>query len=236
MKHWPRSEYFQPIFQSMKEGGYSLLSWVTMNSVSCRYHVKLYGESQHSRLFFNAHRRALVVMFEYTQHEGLRTGERQAINWNYIQGYWSIKIWYHFNAKRHLEEWSRLTSHARSEGSVSIYPGFDISKYYAPSACDDSEINPHFEHMGSGFSSLEFDQSQESIQPPHDLLDTRELTFPTVQLLRDIGPYLHQTFRQLDVSAFPPVYCFPDSAEVFWSGFRKDLLPQLGSIKGGPRN
>jgi hypothetical protein len=219
MKHWPEKQYFQAIIDGMKEGGFEFLSWVTMNSKKYESRPKYYGESQYSRMFFNAaENKSLIVMFEYVHHEGCYEGNPEVLNADYLFSYWHIEVWYNYSQKRHIEDWY-LKHHED-------YPGFSIIGYFANPRWDQDNNDPSFKFRFTGSAGLNcsFEQIDSHIQ-----LTPEDLFTPAVKLLKYIKPWLYVKFRDLQVTSFPP-FSFseaPESVPEFWGRFDLKRLAKI---------
>lgn len=196
----------------MVVGGFRLSAWITMNNNNNQYRDGLQGNHIHSRMYFTKEDCALIVMFEYTQHEGCLVDD--TFSNDFVAG-WRVEIWYQYDIKKYLER-LRLYCDVGDD-----HPGFDFVEHYTNHTHLGSSI---FTYAGSNHSRhCAFNQTTRSFSA-EVILDPVYVYLPAVLLLADIGRFCDIYFHILDLNEFAPTSDFPGCEDWFFSRFPNDIV------------
>lgn len=224
MKHWPKSTYFGSLLEDLLAGGYKLLAWVTINDRRfSSYYNEIFKETNVSRLFFYAPDRAFIIMFEYTQHEGWKGFEGKKEDNEYIESYWSIKVFLECDELRLVKTAVNL---------LVFCDNYFVQKpHNITSHSGDIFDTPPGIFRAAGVAT--YDQNIHSYGPSN-LIPIDEIAKPAVALLEGIAKYLLPKFSVLDISSFPPTEYFgPEITPYFWDKFPLRRLNEVAKAVTG---
>jgi hypothetical protein len=200
----------------MKKHGFRLMAWITMNSNEHPYHVDLHEYVQHDRLFFSLPGKTMMVMLEL--HQCFGKTER------WTHSYWSGWVLTNWNT---VKEYQDYLDSIRGTDEMWDHDPDEVG-YTTRQAIKDSGVFDVGWGSGSRYSEKwTFDQ----IDAYHSSLPTAEqITSPFPNIIEAIGKYMYEQFNDLQVTEFPPHYCFEQCERWFWTQFPIERL--LTKVRG----
>lgn len=221
-------EYFDLGIKSMKDQGFDVLAWVTMNSHRHHYFTDAYRFAQESRLFFVAPGQTLVVMLELRELFGRKIGP-EAWDEGYYLGYWSGFICFTHDHRRAFRDF--LTGKLNEDLSLDDNEVWDlpITRCF--------QGTPFEIHWSSSLDGIFHYQLEPKVRActQQDLPKAADLTQPFGGLLKKIYPYLYRRFRSLQVTDFAPHLSFPRQEREFWEKFPISRLRAIAPHIWGSR-
>ena len=217
----PRT-YFDQIIKEMNDQGFKRLACMRMDSKRHRYHVPTLF-SQHTRLFFNAPGKAMIVMLELVEHFGKWDGKK----WDdaYRQVYWNGFICHYIDLSRAIQD--------HYINFLKAKYGEDYHRHDRDDALEDmfgiSDLLDTTHFFWHGVASLDgviYDQFQPK-EAGYSLIEPRVLAAQFGAMRQKLDIFLGEKFPELQTTDFAPLYCFPESEFEFWRNFPQRQLRLL---------
>ena len=216
-------EYFQSVIGSMKQQGYDLMAWVTMNSARHTFFTKV-RFAQESRMFFTVSGKSLIVVLTLRESFGrpLRQTENEVTEWDekYYSGYWSGFVCYSYDSQKVLRDYldGREGEVSLSEDGMWDIP---VSAYF-----HGGPLKTHGFSKVDGVIQIDLEPTTPS-GSQQDLPTAEVLTHSFGKMLNGTSPFLYRRFRSLQVTDFAPHYTFPNQERDFWEKFPLSRLRQI---------
>jgi len=223
-----RDEYLQEVVDSMCRGhGFEFLSKVVMSTDMCKYHLHAFAEAKHTRLFFCAPKKSLVVMLEFVEHCGSVDWDFEkecalSVDTNFYECQWRANVWLAYDflkwyEKEILQSRNMMTDHTNPV----------VSWLYSPSMFTCTSTS-------SDGNTIEVQLAQAPRTDKTQALEPAQVTEKFGLLLKELGSSLYRRFRTLQVTNFPPAFVFPGCEALFWKMFVVERLKNIASrIYGG---
>lgn len=221
-------EYLQSVVDSMcRDHGFEFLSKVVMSTDMYKYHIHAFAEAKHTRIFFCAPKKSLVVMLEFVEHCGSVDWDFEnkcalSINPSFYECQWRANVWLVYDYLKWYEN-----EILQSRNMMTDHDNPVVAWLYNPSM---------FTCVGSSSdgSTIEVQLAQVPRKDKTQALEPAQVTEKFGLLLKVLGSSLYRRFRSLQVTNFPPAYAFPGCEVLFWKLFAVARLKNIAKqIYGG---
>lgn len=191
--------YVQSVIQAMTDQGFRLMSLIKLDTEEHAYYVRSSKYAKHTRLFFSVPGKTMIVMLELTEC----VSDDAFGTYHYWSGWINVR-WNSRAEYQHLldTEWERIIDMDPKEVGFSIREALtERSPFWGTSG--------HFE--------------QKETRNPGWLTGT-EIAAVFGEIKTALWKYMYHKYIDLQVTDFPPTYCFPGCEKWFWGKFPIDRL------------